>query len=848
LVIDGGSFIVDAPPSSNWQIIVGNISITDGLFEISNNSIHFGSSATTAISGGVFRIGRAFNANQAGVFEPTGGVVEFAGDGSNTFWCGAGNHFHDLTIRKTGVGIPAMFLQTDIVIKNDLLIESGVLYSYSVSTGQFDISIERNWTNLEGDYGFREGTGTDHFTGGTEADILTDETFYDLNVEKTIASFDGLEIAEGNTVNVLNNLNVVDGTLEMNSNSTLSIGNDVNILFDAGLNAGGLDIGLELYVGGDWLNYNTDYNTIVGYTPGGETITFNGVTNQNVSTLASKEDFGNLIIDKSAGQFRPENNIDVMGGLLISDGEWNDNISGLTHYFEGDFEVGTDGAFFSHLNHNTVEFKTTSDQNITYNSSSGYFRDIVVDKTDWPTKKTVEGGEAIAVESSISNQNKNPKALSVTFNTAVFMQGGSGLTIDEGTLDLNGFQLFASGNIDINDGGSLNIDAGANIRMGNGDQINVNNGGNLIAIGTSGNNAKITRKNTGYYDFNVNSGGTLSAEYATFEYMDWFGVNITSSGIVDPAHAFNYCTFQNVIAIPDASSITLDNDQNLACIGAYFPDNPYYNVYKSFSSSGEITFNAATGDFAGPEFEYDPNDNVHWTGLDIELDLTVMLEGPYNGTDMNTDLNTLGLIPTSQPFWIDEAADWYYAGTENVGSIPANVVDWVLVRIKDATNAASSAGTPLVAEQAAFLLNDGSVVDLDGSSNLIFPGITYSSGLFPVVWQRNHLGVISSDKMTRIGGNYTWDFTQSGSAHSNTNPGEIALGGGIYGMYSGDATGNGEISQYDNAYWSTLAGNKNYYQCDFNLNSQVDNKDKNDFWYWNLNKISQIPGSKSNDK
>jgi hypothetical protein len=174
-------------------------------------------------------------------------------------------------------------------------------------------------------------------------------------------------------------------------------------------------------------------------------------------------------------------------------------------------------------------------------------------------------------------------------------------------------------------------------------------------------------------------------------------------------------------------------------------------------------------------------------------------------------------------------------------------VDWVLVKIKDANSAASSASAPVVAVQAAFLLNDGSIVDLDGSGNLQFNDISYSSGLFPVVWQRNHLGVISSNKITRVGGIYTWDFTQAGSAYSNTNTGEKLLGGGVYGMYAGDVSGSGKVTSTDILWWQNDAGLQNYNAGDANLDSQADNIDKNDFCVPNLGNESQIPGSKKND-
>ena len=46
---------------------------------------------------------------------------------------------------------------------------------------------------------------------------------------------------------------------------------------------------------------------------------------------------------------------------------------------------------------------------------------------------------------------------------------------------------------------------------------------------------------------------------------------------------------------------------------------------------------------------------------------------------MNTSLLTGGYIPTTQPY---SGAPWSYSGTESVGSIPALVVDWILVELR----------------------------------------------------------------------------------------------------------------------------------------------------------------------
>ena len=105
--------------------------------------------------------------------------------------------------------------------------------------------------------------------------------------------------------------------------------------------------------------------------------------------------------------------------------------------------------------------------------------------------------------------------------------------------------------------------------------------------------------------------------------------------------------------------------------------------------------------------------------MEITLDLKAYLEGPFIETEMTTFLNTTGNIPTSQPYNI---APWNYNGSEAANPIPnVNVVDWVLIELRETTGDAATA-TPdkMIEQQAAFLLNDGSIVGMDGSSILSF--------------------------------------------------------------------------------------------------------------------------------
>ena len=224
--------------------------------------------------------------------------------------------------------------------------------------------------------------------------------------------------------------------------------------------------------------------------------------------------------------------------------------------------------------------------------------------------------------------------------------------------------------------------------------------------------------------------------------------------------------------------------------------------------------------------------------ISLNLDLLVFLEGPYSGTEMGTYLNSAGLIPLSQPY---NSAPWNYSGTESVLSIPnPNVVDWVLIELRDAANAVSATSATRIARQAAFLLKDGSVVGTDGSSILQFNN-SFTQQLFVVVWHRNHLGIMSANGVTQSGGIYAFDFsTAAGQVYGGT-AGYKNISGSIWGMVAGDATHDGLINLSDKIQWAAFAGKKGYYDTDYNLNAQVNNPDKDEKWLPNQSKIEQIP-------
>lgn len=144
---------------------------------------------------------------------------------------------------------------------------------------------------------------------------------------------------------------------------------------------------------------------------------------------------------------------------------------------------------------------------------------------------------------------------------------------------------------------------------------------------------------------------------------------------------------------------------------------------------GERTENYDLNHANGIHFGQVVRNAVIWAGENrlsaANLHISVFLQGPHNGTDMNVDLT--GLIPLSDPYGLGVT----------VSSIPPDVVDWIQVEVRDAGN-----NTNVLATKAAFLHKDGTVLDLDGEIGITFTGLNAASG-YIVVKHRNHLGVMT---------------------------------------------------------------------------------------------------------
>ncbi len=818
------------------------IVIEDGVLDFKDVGIRLYDSPSSnlggEINGGTVRTAGSLIADAHGI-NITDGTFEMYGPNAAQVSCSV-NNFHHLEINKTGTKsshtTPVIDpRQPDLILNpkaNDVSLNSAISLNgnLTVSSGTLDcqghnltlmdnlliedgatlisgdntINIYGNWTNHHGSPGFIEGYGLVNFLGTTTSFLNSTDTFYDMEVNKTGSKYEYVWLAQTRTATILNDLIIGGCSFRLGDASTLNIGHDLVISENANLMASG-STDSYINVGNNWFNYNTTgYPWDYGFVYGISTVTFNGTDDQFVEASYGTQEFYNLTVNKADNWFMPVDHVNVYGDAEIVEGSWNQDATGLMFSFYGDLIIQANGSWDD--SDNNLYFKGPDNTLIkNYGINNVWFESIYISK-DTPSNTVGQVGDLHCYY----------------------------LSVTEGEYYLNDHTLTCDWRIQVSDGGKVKAYDNATIRMADQGVILVGAGARIELIGNSNDHPTVTHV-SGNYGLSIYAGGVIAADNALFEYMNTNGLYVYNNGLVDNIYSLNNCTFRN--GQPGGTLIRLSTPQKVDIENAFFPANTWggsFNVSKTYTS-GVVNMINASGDFSGETFENDPYGLVNWSVPGFDLDVKVFLEGPFNNGLMNFTL--MPDIPLSQPF---NMPPWNYNGTESVTSLPGKTVDWVLVELRDAPSAAQATAGTVIARQAAFLKNNGYLLDLDGSVALQFNEVI-SDGLYLVIWQRNHLPVISAYELINTGGVYAYDFTNdAGQAHGDVDAmKEIAPG--VYGMVSGDANLNGAINAIDKGFWEINAGKRGYLRFDFNLDGEVDNADKNDILLNNYGWSSQVP-------
>jgi hypothetical protein len=200
---------------------------------------------------------------------------------------------------------------------------------------------------------------------------------------------------------------------------------------------------------------------------------------------------------------------------------------------------------------------------------------------------------------------------------------------------------------------------------------------------------------------------------------------------------------------------------------------------------------------------------------------------------MTTTLNANNLIPLNSNTAYSTTTYGYTASI--VGSIPANIVDWVLIELRTGTGSETK-----VATRAAFLKKDGSIVDIDGTSPLLFTGLS-AGNYYIVIRHRNHLAIMSSSAIALSNSSALYNFSTSQSqAYTSGTDLMVALTGGGFGMIAADANNSAIITASDVTPIIENLNNSIYISADINMSAIVTAADVTKI-ISNLNKATNVP-------
>lgn len=212
--------------------------------------------------------------------------------------------------------------------------------------------------------------------------------------------------------------------------------------------------------------------------------------------------------------------------------------------------------------------------------------------------------------------------------------------------------------------------------------------------------------------------------------------------------------------------------------------------------------------------------------------IKVLLEGPYIAKLDTMRCIYEGYFPNVIGKYISPYAD----KREHAKPFPQfkqGIVDWIYVEVWDYPPNGMGFGDTrkgvLVDSTSALLLSDGVVAGLDGNKYVSFDHLK-DNNYYVVIKHRNHLPVMSAEKVAFTSGNITVantiDFTQKmenafDNSGKNTTQTPLKMINGKCFMYAGDVNGDGMVSVVDMQSYENEASSIGYNIADLTFDSQV---------------------------
>lgn len=339
----------------------------------------------------------------------------------------------------------------------------------------------------------------------------------------------------------------------------------------------------------------------------------------------------------------------------------------------------------------------------------------------------------------------------------------------------------------------------------------------IVTVATPPANGMLTINPDGTFAYTPN-GNFNGMDTFTYSYCDGgmpnqcdtatVTINVSPVNDAPVANADTYPVNENDMLSGDVT----DNDTD--------PDGPMTNVtLVTNTTNGTLTLNpdgtfSYTPDpnYNGPDsFTYSycdggtPNQcdtatvTINVDALYVRLSPRMFLQGALldvPGPLMGDNLRSENKLPLTEPYSSQPAFTHVNGGggematsavifTDNGGNA---VVDWVFVELRNPLDPAE-----VVATRSGLLQRDGDVVDVDGSSPLLFAS-TLAGNFYVAVRHRNHLGTMTADPIALSTMGTVVDFTQTTIALWDDGTGfngfEQVTIGGSYALWAGNTNQN----------------------------------------------------------
>ncbi len=341
-----------------------------------------------------------------------------------------------------------------------------------------------------------------------------------------------------------------------------------------------------------------------------------------------------------------------------------------------------------------------------------------------------------------------------------------------------------------------------------------------LGIGTS----QTQTETSGVVDF---SNSNIAINYSAES-----GANVTAS-IIHTAPCNTAGISSNEALLDNQYFVVTRYDTGGTALGSISFEIAEYlaEIYESQPSKIKLYGRAKTSDdtwtYIGDASSVDaPNSTVSFNNIgnfnqfvlsrdkEVILKAKVFLGGFDAGSNsMHTQLNENNLLPNTQAY---QGSPWNYTGTESSNNFAADVVDWVLLEIRDENDP-----NIIIEQRAGLLLNTGDIVAVDDrQSGVLFYTLTAGTPYHIVVRHRNHLDIISENPIN-LPNSTIFDFSVPANilgGLSQLND----LGNGNFGLIAGDYNADGIITVSDfNGYAAQISLINIYSAADFDGNNVI---------------------------